>query len=198
MWGGQWGALKQHKHEKWKLLTAYNRHSLPFQGQPHPTGNPQNTGDVKALILSTHKWQMPATFTIFTLPSSLLPNPYHLLITNQNSPVYTLHLHSLSLFLWVWKQLSAESGLHFFFEASIERASLVVQKVKESTCLVVQKVKEDLDWITGLGRSPGEGNDNPLQLLFPGKIPRTEEPGWAIICGVAKSQTCLSGEHSHS
>ena len=177
MWGGQWGALKQHKHEKWKLLTAYNRHSLPFQGQPHPTGNPQNTGDVKALILSTHKWQMPATFTIFTLPSSLLPNPYHLLITNQNSPVYTLHLHSLSLFLWVWKQLSAESGLHFFFEASIERASLVVQKVKESVCNVGDPLEKKMATHSNI-------------LAWEKSVDRR---AWlATVHGVTKSQTQLS------
>ena len=31
--------------------------------------------------------------------------------------------------------------------------------------------------IPGLGRSPGEGNGNPLPVLLPGKIPWTEEPG---------------------
>ena len=35
---------------------------------------------------------------------------------------------------------------------------------------------EDLDSISGLGRSPGEGNGNPLSILA-WKIPWTEEPG---------------------
>ena len=34
----------------------------------------------------------------------------------------------------------------------------------------------DLGSIPGLGRSPGEGNGNPLQY-YAWKIPRTEEPG---------------------
>jgi len=33
----------------------------------------------------------------------------------------------------------------------------------------------DAGSIPGLGRSPGEGNGNPLQYSW--KIPRTEEPG---------------------
>ena len=36
----------------------------------------------------------------------------------------------------------------------------------------------DAGSIPGLGRSPGEGNGNPLYLVFlPGKIPWTEKPG---------------------
>ena len=42
--------------------------------------------------------------------------------------------------------------------------------------------------IPGLGRSPGEGNGNPLQYSW--KIPWTEEPG--RLHGVAKSRTRLS------
>ena len=49
----------------------------------------------------------------------------------------------------------------------------------------------DLGSIPGLGRSPGEGNDNPLQY------PCLENPidggaWWATVHGVAKSQTRLS------
>ena len=42
---------------------------------------------------------------------------------------------------------------------------------KESVCSIV-----DPAWITGLGRSPGEGNDNSLQYSCL-EIPWTEEPG---------------------
>ena len=35
----------------------------------------------------------------------------------------------------------------------------------------------DLGSIPGSGRSPGEGNGNPLQYYWPGKIPWTEELG---------------------
>ena len=52
---------------------------------------------------------------------------------------------------------------------------------KESTCNV-----EDLDLIPGLGRSPGEGNGNPLQYSCPeNSIDR--EAWWAAVRGVAKS-----------
>ena len=48
-------------------------------------------------------------------------------------------------------------------------------------------------WVPGLRRSPGVGNDNPLQFLT-WKIPWTEELGaqWVTVQGVAKSQTWLS------
>ena len=42
---------------------------------------------------------------------------------------------------------------------------------KESVCNA-----GDLGLIPGLGRSPGEGNDNPLYILA-WRIPWTEEPG---------------------
>ena len=44
----------------------------------------------------------------------------------------------------------------------------------------------DLGSTSGLGRSPGEGNGNPLQYLA-WKIPWTEKPG--RLHGVAKSWT---------
>ena len=43
------------------------------------------------------------------------------------------------------------------FKAQL-KTSLVAQTVKEFACIV-----EDLRMIPGLGRSPGEGNGNPLQ-----------------------------------
>ena len=45
--------------------------------------------------------------------------------------------------------------------------------------------------IPGLGRSPGEGNDNPLQFSCPGN-PMDRGTWWAIVHGVAKSWTGLS------
>ena len=44
--------------------------------------------------------------------------------------------------------------------------------------------------IPGLGRSPGEGNGNPLQYSCLGK-PIDRGAWWAIVRGVAKSQTGL-------
>ena len=49
----------------------------------------------------------------------------------------------------------------------------------------------DLGSMPGWGRSPGEGNDNPLQYSC---LENTMDGGawWAIVHGVAKSQTRLS------
>ena len=49
----------------------------------------------------------------------------------------------------------------------------------------------DLDSIPGLGRSPGEGNGNPLQHSY---LENSIDGGawWAAVHGVAKSRTRLS------
>ena len=54
------------------------------------------------------------------------------------------------------------------------------------------------DWhlIPGLGRSPGGGNGNPLQYSCL-KIPMDKGAWWAIVHGVAKSQTRLRTEQAH-
>ena len=49
----------------------------------------------------------------------------------------------------------------------------------------------DLDLIPGLGRSPGEGNGNPLQYSFL-ENPADREGWLATVYGVTKSQTGLS------
>ena len=73
----------------------------------------------------------------------------------------------------------------FFFKRHflLEGASLVAQEVKASACNA-----GDLGSIPGSGRSPGEGNGNPLQYS------RLENPldrgaWWATVHGVTKSQT---------
>ena len=45
----------------------------------------------------------------------------------------------------------------------------------------------DLGLIPGWGRSPGEGNDNPLQYSFL-ENPMDRGAWWATVHGVAKSQ----------
>ena len=49
----------------------------------------------------------------------------------------------------------------------------------------------DAGSIPGLGRSPGEGNSNPLQCSC---LENLVDRGawWATVYGVAKSRTCLS------
>ena len=46
----------------------------------------------------------------------------------------------------------------------------------------------DVSLIPGSGRSPGEGNDNPLQYSCLGN-PTDRETWWATVHGVAKSDT---------
>ena len=57
---------------------------------------------------------------------------------------------------------------------------------KESACNA-----GDLGSIPGLGRSPGEGNGNPLQYSCL-ENPMDREAWWATVQGVAKSRTRLS------
>ena len=57
---------------------------------------------------------------------------------------------------------------------------------KESACSV-----GDLGSVPGLGRSPGEGDGNPLQ--YSGlENPRDRGAWWATVHGVAKNHTLLS------
>ena len=62
-------------------------------------------------------------------------------------------------------------------------ASLVVSEVKASACNA-----GDLGSIPGLGRSPGEGNCNPLQYSCL-ENPMDGGAWWATVHGVAKSRT---------
>ena len=59
-------------------------------------------------------------------------------------------------------------------------------EVKASACNA-----GDLGSIPGLGRSPGEGNGNPLQYSCL-ENPMDRGAWWATVHGVAKSQTRLS------
>ena len=59
-------------------------------------------------------------------------------------------------------------------------------EVKASACN-----EEDLGSIPGLGRSPGEGNGNPLQYSCL-ENPMDGGAWWATVQGVSKSQTQLS------
>ena len=63
--------------------------------------------------------------------------------------------------------------------------SLVAQMVKHLPTIV-----GDLSSIPGSGRSPGEGNGNPLQCSCL-ENPRDEGAWWAAVYGVALSQTWL-------
>ena len=50
---------------------------------------------------------------------------------------------------------------------------------------------QEMHWIPGSGRSPGEGNDNPLQYSFLGNI--MDRGAWqATVHGVTKNHTRLN------
>ena len=58
---------------------------------------------------------------------------------------------------------------------------------KGSTCQCVKDatLQEDVDSILRLGRTPGEGNGNPLQYSYLGNS-TDRGPFWATVHGVAK------------
>ena len=56
--------------------------------------------------------------------------------------------------------------------------------------LILPKI-HDMGQLPGLGRSPGGGNGNPIQYSGQGN-PKDREAWQATVCGVTKSQTCLS------
>ena len=60
---------------------------------------------------------------------------------------------------------------------------------KESVCN-----EGDLGWIPGLGRSPGEGNGNPLQYSCL-ENPMERGAWWATVHEVTKSRTRLNDFH---
>ena len=72
------------------------------------------------------------------------------------------------------------------------RASLKVLVVKNLPANA--RDSRDMGLIPGLGRSPGEGNGNPLQYSCLGK--HMERGAWkAIVLGIARSQTWLCCSH---
>ena len=73
-----------------------------------------------------------------------------------------------------------------FLEPNTPGNSFVAQTVKASAYSA-----GDLDLIPGSGRSPGEGNGNPLQYSC---LENSMNGGawWAIVHGVSKNQTRLS------
>ena len=105
------------------------------------------------------------------------------------------HIYSqeraLTVFTWscfhrIWKYFNCD-WLRSIYNSG---ASLVVQTVKNLSAM------RDVGSIPGLERYPGEGHGNPF-LYSCLENPMDEEPGGAIVYGVAKSQTRLSDEHFH-
>ena len=76
-----------------------------------------------------------------------------------------------------------QSDFTFRFHFPTNQAFLSGSEVKGSACNV-----GDLGSTPGLGRSPGEGNGNPLQY-FCLENPMDEGAWWATVHGVAESDT---------
>ena len=57
---------------------------------------------------------------------------------------------------------------------------------------------EELGSIPGSGRSPEEGNGNPLQDSYLKKFPWTEEPGMLQSMGSQRVRHNLATEHTHT
>ena len=84
------------------------------------------------------------------------------------------------------KTLLTFAQLHFVPQGQIcllLQGFLCGSEVKASACNA-----RDLGSISGLGRSPGEGNGNPLQYSCL-ENPMDRGAWWATVHGVAKTQT---------
>ena len=80
----------------------------------------------------------------------------------------------------------AKVSSSFYHIFTFFRASLVAQIIENPTCNA-----GGLGLIPGSGKSPREGNGNPLQYSCLGN-PTDREAWWATVYGVSKSQTQLS------
>ena len=86
--------------------------------------------------------------------------------------------------LYLSKNLFISSKLSLLLASSCSRASQVVLVVKNPAASAGDV--RDMDLTSGLGRSPGEGNGNPLQYSCL-ENPKDRGAWWATVHGVAKS-----------
>ena len=83
----------------------------------------------------------------------------------------------------------SENSAHFFLGESLLQASQVTLVVKNPPASSGDI--GDLGLIPGSGKSPGEGNGNPLRYFYLGN-PMHRGAWWATVHRVAKSWTQLS------
>ena len=134
-----------------------------------------------------------------TLPL-IFPQPYEIGTVIMRFPkchvwgvaVLELKLSCILLFFVLFQRLSA-----LYFTVLLPNYRCPCELVPQTQMyLAAQTVKTsfnagDPGSILGSGRSPGEGNCNPLQYSCLGN-PMDREARWAIVHGVTKSQTQLS------
>ena len=92
-----------------------------------------------------------------------------------------------------WKPASC-SGLKCILQTQIRQGFATSNQRGFPGSLVVKNLLVnvgDLGSISGLGRSPGEGNGNPLQYSCL-RTSMNRGAGWAVVHGITKSQTWLS------
>ena len=123
-----------------------------------------------------------------------MPSTSYLEVLAFSQPETLFSLTSFSLcylcrdaFLWASYPLIAEPLFHPSSSLFLNPVLLFLgSEVKVSACNA-----GDLGSIRGLGRSPGEGNGNPLQYSCL-ENPMNGGAWWAVVHGVAKSRTQLS------
>ena len=124
-----------------------------------------------------------ASFNTLSLISLGLPGARHRARLWENKPVTVLVLESS-------QSRKKTSFIHAFTQPPFTKhllcASLGGSEGKASACNA-----GDPGSIPGSGRSPGEGNGNPLQYSCL-ENPMARGAWWATVHGVAKSQTRLS------
>ena len=121
----------------------------------------------------------------------------------QEQDFWILEMERTSEVLWLdsqnirrWEDISFEETKGI---GRLIRYNQVVKQVREGV-LVVEDLAanaRDVGLIPGLGRSPGEGNGNPLQDSCLGN-PKNRGAWWARVHGVAESRTWLSAAHTEN
>ena len=149
----------------WKYLLCHNWAVTCMQVLPPP-------GSLPLHLPLTH------TFHLFS------PSAHHsagLLPCRQRIPPRTLPVWYDNDVLVVWRERIVWLVLHGFLGGS---------ESEESACNA-----GDLGSIPGIGKSPAERNDNPLQYSW---MENSMDRGawWATVYGVAKSRTWLSDWHT--
>ena len=169
-----------------RALPLRTAHRLPLG---HSSGLPSVSGLLTLPVLSLQMLFLLAIYLQDSSPSSQLwfnPPPPPGLPPGHSSPVYRAENMLLSAYTEGSLKPGSFLSLGFCFDVGQVGPHLGGSEVKASACNV-----GDLGLIPGSGRSPGEGNGNPLQYSCL-ENPMDGEAWWATVHGVAKNRTRLS------